>query len=134
MIMAKNPKTTVSIGDGPAVDFDEFTSRVQDLAGDFGVQQIENHLLQAMARNGAKDLIRAIALGESDILADLQRIREEAEEDEKLKFKIGLSVTLDLDKSTVETAFSYSVKTSVKRTHPVSRPDEPELAFGEGGQ
>ena len=114
------------------MNFDEFTSRVQDAARGFGVEQVENHLLQAMARNGAKDLIRAIALGEADILADIQRIREEAEEDEKLKFKIGLSVTLDLDKSTVDTAFSYSVKTSVKRSHPVNRPDEPELEFGEG--
>lgn len=127
-------KATVSIDGGPEMDFDKFTSRLQDEAHGFGIGSIENHLLQAMAKNGAKDLIKAIAEGEQEILSDIQRIREEAEEDEKLKFKVSLGVTLDLDKSTVDTAFSYSVKTSVKRTHPVNRPDEPELEFGEAGE
>jgi hypothetical protein len=126
-------KSSVSIDGGPPVDFDKFTSRLQGIAQGFGINGIENHLLKAMAQNGAKDLIAAIATGEAEILSDIQRIREEAEEDEKLKFKVSLSITLDLDKSTVDTAFSYSVKTSVKRSHQVNRPDEPEFEF-EGGE
>jgi len=115
------------------VDAARLLGLLQDITNGFGVSAIENHLLQAMARNGAKDLIRAIAEGESDILSDIQRLREEADEDEKLKFKVSLGITLDLDKSTVDTAFSYSVKTSVKHTHQVNRPDEPEFEF-EGGE
>lgn len=126
-------KTTVSIGDGPAMDLDKFTDRMQDIASGLGSSTIENHLLQAMARNGAKDLIKAIAEGEADILQDIQRMREESEDDEKLKFKVSLGITLDLDKSTVDTAFSYSVKTSVKRSHQVNRPDSPEFEF-KGGE
>jgi hypothetical protein len=65
-------------------------------------------------------------MNESEILADIQRTSENREsDDDPLKFKITLSITLDLNKSVVDTGFSYSVKKTVKETHELPRPDEP---------
>ena len=92
---------------------------------------IANPLLNACARNGAQDLVTAIEENESEILADIQRTLENREsEDDAAKFKVSLSITLDLNKSVVETAFSYSVKKTVKEKHAVGEHDEvPELPF-----
>ena len=100
----------------------------------FGPAGISNPLLNACARNGARDLIAAIAENESEILADIQRTLENREsEDDPAKFKITLGITLDLNKSVVDTAFSYSVKKTVKESHTLPDPDQDELPW-KGGE
>lgn len=97
-----------------------------------GAGAIANPLLLACARNGAKDLVAAIAENESEILADIQKTLENREsEDDPAKFKVSLSITLDLSKSVVDTAFSYSVKKTVKESHALPKEDEPELPWNE---
>lgn len=94
--------------------------------------QIEHPMLRAIGANGSKDLIAALADNESEILADIQRTAENREhEDDPVKFKVTFGITLDLNKSTVETSFSYSVKKTIKEKHALDA-DDPELPW-EGG-
>ena len=77
-----------------------------------------------MAERGAEDLRSAIEDKEPEILAAIQKMAGEREGDTPLKFKLSLALTADLDKSTVETAVSYSVKTTVKGVHAIERDDD----------
>jgi len=79
-----------------------------------------------MAERGAEDLRSAIEDKEPEILAAIQKMagEREREGDTPLKFKLSLALTADLDKSTVETAVSYSVKTTVKGVHAIERDDD----------
>lgn len=91
-----------------------------------------NNILEQMAERGAEDLRSAIEDKEPEILKAIQKMAEEREGNAPLKFKLSLALTADLDKSTVETAVSYSVKTTVKGVHAIERDDDetPSL-FGE---
>jgi DNA replication initiation complex subunit (GINS family) len=90
-----------------------------------------NNILTQMAERGAEDLRAAIEEKEAEILAAIQKIAEEREGDAPLKFSLSLKITADLDKSTVETAVSYSVKTTVKGVHAIEQDDETPSLFGE---
>jgi hypothetical protein len=96
-----------------------------------------NHILEKMAEAGANDLARAIDEKEVEILAAIIKAGQDREGNEPLKFKLSLSITADLDKSVVETAVSYSVRTTVRGKHEIEVGDQtPELEFGdeeEGG-
>jgi hypothetical protein len=91
-----------------------------------------NNILEQMSQCGEADLRGAIIDKEAEILAAIQKLAEEREGDAPLKFSLSLKITADLDKSTVETAVSYSVKTTVKGVHAIERDDDetPSL-FGE---
>lgn len=93
-----------------------------------------NHILSQMADRGAEDLRSAIEDKEPEILKAIQHLADEREEKEPLKFSLSLKITADLDKSTVTTAVSYSVKTTVKGVHAIEKEDDdngtPSLFFG----
>ena len=93
-----------------------------------------NHILLKMAEAGANDLARAIDEKEVEILAAIIKAGQDREGNEPLKFKLSLSITADLDKSVVETAVSYSVRTTVRGKHEIEKGDEPELEFGDDGE
>ncbi len=97
-----------------------------------------NNILTQMAERGAEDLRSAIEDKEPEILKAIQKMADEREGDAPLKFKLSLALTADLDKSTVETAVSYSVKTTVKGVHAIEKADDdngtPSLFFGEDGE
>ena len=90
-----------------------------------------NNILTQMAERGAEDLRSAIEDKEAEILKAIQKMADEREGDSPLKFKLSLALTADLDKSTVETAVSYSVKTTVKGVHAIKQDDETPSLFGE---
>lgn len=96
-------------------------------------QEIKNILLHQLSRHSARDLQRAIAERESEILEDIAAAREELEEGKPLVFSFSFSGKMLFDKNKIETIFSYSVKKSCKAEHPITNPDEPEFKF-EGGE
>jgi hypothetical protein len=89
-----------------------------------------NHILSQMADRGAEDLRAAIEDKEPEILKAIQKMAEEREGDAPLKFRASLSIIADLDANVVETAVSYSVKTTVKGKHAIETDETPSL-FGE---
>ena len=93
-----------------------------------------NHILEQLSERGAEDLRSAIEDKEVEIIKAIQHLADEREEKEPLKFSLSLKITADLDKSTVTTAVSYSVKTTVKGVHEIAKPDDdngtPSLFFG----
>lgn len=123
--MSKKTKVTMKSGDGKEID----------LTARFAAMQIEHPMLRAIGDSGAKDLVAALRDNESEILADIQKTAENREsEDDPVKFKVSLGITLDLDKSTIETSFSYSVKKTVKQKHAFSSDNAPELPWKEGDE
>jgi hypothetical protein len=94
-----------------------------------------NHILKKMAEAGANDLQAAIDEKEVEIIGAIIKADQDREEKEPLKFKLTLSITADLDKSVVETAVSYSVRTTVRGKHEIEAGDQtPELEFGDDGE
>jgi hypothetical protein len=99
-----------------------------------------NNILEQMSQCGAEDLRSAIEDKEAEILAAIQKQaddRKENDDESPLKFSLSLKITADLDKSTVTTAVSYSVKTTVKGVHAIKKEDDnetPSLFFGEDGE
>lgn len=94
-----------------------------------------NHILKKMAEAGAQDLHSAIDEKELEILTAIKKVATDRDEKEPLKFKLTLSITADLDKSVVETAVSYSVRTTVRGKHEIKAGDQtPELEFGDDGE
>jgi hypothetical protein len=91
-----------------------------------------NNILEQMAERGGEDLRSAMEERQTEILMAIQKMADEREGDAPLKFKLSLALTADLDKSTVETAVSWSVKTTVKGVHAIERDNDgtPSL-FGE---
>lgn len=70
-----------------------------------------NPKLKAIADKAATDLIALVKDGEDKILEAWSQAEEEAQVNEsKPKFKMGLSITLDLDKDAMETALTFGIK------------------------
>jgi hypothetical protein len=101
-----------------------------------------NNILEQMSQRGAEDLRAAMEEREAEILKAIQKQaddRKENDDESPLKFSLSLKITADLDKSTVTTAVSYSVKTTVKGVHAIKKEGEddnetPSLFFGEDGE
>lgn len=96
-----------------------------------------NHILEQLSERGCEDLRSAVEEKEAEILKAIQHQADERKEqgsEAPLKFSLSLKITADLDKSVIETAFSYSVKTTVKGVHEIAKPDDdngtPSLFFG----
>ncbi len=93
---------------------------------------IDTPMLRRLAEEGAEDLVAAIADKEPEIKAAIRQLTEEAKESqEPVRFKASFALTLDLDKNAITTAFSFSVKSTVKVVTALT--DEgPELPWKEG--
>lgn len=79
--------------------------------------------LLRLLKAGTEDFCASLVSNEDQIRKDIERIEEEAGEDGKKVFKIGISLGLNLATGLIDTAVSYSVKVTDKRSHP-NTPDD----------
>lgn len=87
-----------------------------------------NPKLKAIAEKAAADLLALIKDGEDKILEAWNSAEEEAQiNDTKPKFKLGLSITLDLDKDSMETALSFGIKHTLSVSASIPDPNQPDL-------
>lgn len=87
-----------------------------------------NPKLKAIAEKAAADLLALIKDGEDKILEAWNQCEEEAQANEtKPKFKLGLSITLDLDKDAMETALSFGIKHKLTMDCTIPDPSQPDL-------
>lgn len=87
-----------------------------------------NAKLNAIAEKAAADLLALIQEDERKILDAWNECEEEAQNNEtKPKFKLGLSITLDLDKDGMETTLSFGIKHKRTMQCAIPDPNQPEL-------
>ena len=87
-----------------------------------------NAKLQAIAHKAAQDLIASIMESEDKILAAWHTAEEDAQENETSpKFKLGFSITLDLEADAMESRLMYSTKRSVSITSTIPDQNQMEL-------
>ncbi len=90
-----------------------------------------NDKLAGIAAKAATDLCHLVKEGEDKILAAWSNAEEQAQlDDSKPKFRLSLSITLDLDKDTMDTDLSWSVKHHLSVTAPIPDTDQSELPIG----
>lgn len=84
-----------------------------------------NDKLKAISDKAATDLADLIKDGEEKILEAWSQCEEEAQSNETApKFKLGLAITLDLDKDTMETALSFGVKHKLSVSAAIPDPNQ----------
>jgi len=87
-----------------------------------------NEKLQSITEKAAADLVALVKDGEEKILEAWSACEEESQANETApKFKLGLSITLDLDKDSMETALSFGIKHKLSVTCSIPDPSQPEL-------
>jgi hypothetical protein len=89
----------------------------------------KNHLIEQLKEHMTADLEAAIGEQEEQILSAIAKLSDDREGEEPLKFSVTLRGVLNLDKSTVETNFSFGVKTTVKGKHALDDPSQSTLPF-----
>ena len=78
------------------------------------------------------DLADAIGAQEEEILRAIAKASETGtDSEEPVKFSVTLRGVLNLDANTVETAFSFATRTSVKEKHALEDPQQPKLPLEE---
>ena len=74
------------------------------------------------------DLADAIGAQEEEILRAIAKASENGtDSEEPVKFSVSLRGVLNLDANTVETAFSFATRTSVKEKHALEDPKQAKL-------
>lgn len=87
-----------------------------------------NPKLEAIAAKAAEDLVGLVRDGEEKILAAWTEAEVQAQlEDTKPKFKLSVGITLDLDKDTMDTDLSWSVKHHLSVSSTIPDPSQPDL-------
>ena len=88
----------------------------------------KNAKLAAIIASATEDLPALVAESEARILEAWDQAAEEAVENEtKPKFRLGYSITLDLDANKMETRLSFGVRHSVSVDRDIPDPNQPEL-------
>ena len=88
----------------------------------------KNHLIQQLREYMTSDLEAAIGDQEEEILRAITRAADaRSDSEEPLKFSVTLRGVLNLDANTVETAFSFATRTSVKEKHALEDPNQKKL-------
>lgn len=88
-----------------------------------------NQKLLAIAETAAKDLDAFIRESEEKILEAWSAAEAEAlENDAKPKFRLGFTITLDLDKDSMETVLAFGVRHKLSRDQSTPDPSQPELS------
>ena len=78
------------------------------------------------------DLADAIGAQEEEILRAIAKASETGtDSEEPVKFSVSLRGVLNLDANTVETAFSFATRTSVKEKHALEDPKQAKLPLEE---
>lgn len=91
-----------------------------------------NSKLEAIAQKASDDLRQLVKEGESKILEAWNACEEEAQDNEaKPKFKLGLAITLDLDRDTMETALSFGIKHKLCIATVIPDPNQIPLPVGD---
>lgn len=92
-----------------------------------------NQKLEAIAIRAAADLVALFKDGEPKIMEAWIATEEEAAlTDAKPKFKLGLSITFDMDKDIMDTALSFGIKHTLSLNSKIPDPSQPELGAMEG--
>jgi hypothetical protein len=92
----------------------------------------KNHLIEQLREHMVADLEAAIGEQEEEILRAIAKASETGtDSEEPVKFGVTLRGVLNLDANTVETAFSFTTRTSVKEKHPLEDPQQPKLPLEE---
>ena len=87
-----------------------------------------NAKLHAIAEKAATDLQSLIEESEANILKAWDAAEQESQDNETPpKFKLGLTITLDLDKDTMETALTYGIKHKLSVACTIPDPNQPDL-------
>jgi hypothetical protein len=88
----------------------------------------KNYLLNQLAQHMQADLADAIGAQEEEILRAIAKASENGtDSEEPVKFAVTLRGVLNLDANTVETAFSFATRTSVKEKHALEDPKQATL-------
>lgn len=88
----------------------------------------KNYLLNQLAQHMQADLADAIGAQEEEILRAIAKASENGtDSEEPVKFAVTLRGVLNLDANTVETAFSFATRTSVKEKHALEDPKQAKL-------
>lgn len=91
-----------------------------------------NEKLSAIAAKAADDLRQLVKEGNEKILEAWTAAEEQAVlDDGKPKFKLNFGITLDLDKDTMETDLSWSVKHHLSVSSQIPDPNQAELPIEE---
>lgn len=95
-----------------------------------------NEKLKAIANKAATDLIALVTDGEKKILEAWDQVAEEAIANESSpKFKMGIAITLDLEKDAMETCLSFGVKHKLTANCTIPDPNQPEfVTISTGGK
>lgn len=95
------------------------------------VEQPVDVRLQSLLKHVFEDLRKTLVSNEDQIISDIERIEDEAEDDKDSKFKIGISASINLKTKGVDTAISYSIKVADKRSHSGTEDDGTRDMFNE---
>jgi hypothetical protein len=88
----------------------------------------KNYLLNQLSQHMQADLADAIGAQEEEILRAIAKASENGtDSEEPVKFAVTLRGVLNLDANTVETAFSFATRTSVKEKHALADPRQATL-------
>ncbi len=97
-------------------------------------QNTMNEKLESIATKAGADLMALVKDGETHILEAWAACEAEAKEtDTKPRFKLGLAVTLDLEKCEMESALTFGVKHKLVINGKMPDPNQGELGIKDGG-
>ncbi len=89
-----------------------------------------NTKLESIGKAASEDLLAFIREAEEKILQAWSACAEEAQDQEtKPKFRLGFTITLDLDEDKMETALSWAIKHKVSRDAKIPDPDQIDLGL-----
>ena len=91
-----------------------------------------NAKLESIGKSASEDLLAFIREAEEKILAAWAACAEEAQDNEtKPKFRLGFTITLDLDEDKMETALSWNIKHKLSRDAKIPDPDQIQFPLQE---
>ena len=130
----KNPKPLIPAGKMPGACLPKAVKRAlrADRLGRGDsyptLKMSKNYLLNQLAQHMQADLADAIGAQEEEILRAIAKASENGtDSEEPVKFAVTLRGVLNLDANTVETAFSFATRTSVKEKHALEDPKQAKL-------
>ena len=96
---------------------------------------VRNPKLQAIATRAADDLMDLVRESEEKILEAWNAAESDAQENGVApKFKLGLSITLDLDADKMESALTFGIRHKLTACCEIPDPSQPSLPLVEGSE
>jgi hypothetical protein len=89
-----------------------------------------NQRLETITEKAADDLKGFVRESEAEILDAMRKCAEEAAVQETpMKFKLGLSIAIDLDKNQQENVLSWSVRHKLSATSTIEDPNQIKMTI-----